>query len=228
MSQRVTKIFSEVHGHYDAVNTICSLGTIVKWRKDGAKEAMIGKKDYKLLDIATGTGEFAIELYKEARKRGKKMDITGMDFSHNMLSVAKRKANERSIPIKFEQGDALNLKYKGNSFDVVTSSFALRNVDSLDKFCSEAKRVLKPGGKFVFMDMAKPDKTWQRAFLRFFWGVSGIIGFAEYREAFEWLTYSVDKFDKDNFVKILKKNGFKSIKRRELISGAAFMVTGHK
>lgn len=228
MSQRVTKIFSEVHGHYDAVNTVCSLGTIVKWRKDGAKEAMIDKDSYKLLDIATGTGEFAIELNKEALRRGKKIDITGMDFSENMLSVAKRKAKERDLPIKFEQGDAMHLKYHNQSFDVVTSSFALRNVDDLNKFASEAKRVLKPGGRFIFMDMAKPDKAWQRAFLKFFWGVSGIIGFAEYREAFEWLMVSVDRFDKENFVKILKKNGFKNIKRRELVSGAAFMVTGHK
>ena len=228
MSQRVYKIFSEVHSHYDAVNTVCSLGTIVKWRKDGAKEAMIGQERYKLLDIATGTGEFAIELHKEAERRGKDIDITGMDFSENMLSVAKHKAKEKNLEIKFEHGDALHLKYPDNSFNVVTSSFALRNVDDLDKFCSEAKRVLMKGGKFVFMDMAKPDKAWQRAFLRFFWGVSGIIGFAEYREAFEWLMVSVDRFDKEGFVKKLRKAGFRGIKKRNLLSGSAFMVTGYK
>ena len=80
-----------MHSHYDAVNTICSLGTIVKWRKVGAKEATINKESYKLLDIATGTGEFAITLDSEAKKQGKKVEITGVDFSENMLSVAKRK-----------------------------------------------------------------------------------------------------------------------------------------
>ena len=228
MSQRVYKIFSEVHSHYDAVNTICSLGTIVRWREEGAREATINKNNYKLLDIATGTGEFAITLDKTAKKQGKKVDITGVDFSENMLSVAKRKAKERNLDIKFEHGDALHLKYPDKSFDVVTSSFALRNVDDLNKFCSEAKRVLKPGGRFVFMDMAKPDKAWQRAFLKFFWGASGIIGFAEYKEAFEWLMVSVDRFDKENFVKIVKKNGFKNVKKKNLVSGAAFMVTGHR
>ncbi len=225
---KVYKIFAEVYKNYDTVNTVCSLGTIVQWRRTGAKAAMADKGRLKILDIATGTGEYAIELYKEALKKNKKAEITGMDFSENMLSVAMQKAKERGLAIKFEHGDAMRLKYPGSSFDVVTSSFALRNVDDLDKFCSESKRVLKKGGKFVFMDMARPDNALQRAFLKSFWTVVGGIGFAENKKAYYWLMESVDRFDKEGFVKRLRKAGFKDIKKKNLFTGSAFMVTGRK
>ena len=229
MSERVYNIFSQVYRNYDAVNTICSLGTIVQWRKVGAQAALVDKEHYKLLDIATGTGEFAIALYREARRNGKHVDITAMDFAENMLMVAVQKAQHKHIKINFEHGDAMHLRYANNSFDVVTSSFALRNVDDLAKFSKEAYRVLKKGGKFVFMDMARPDNAASRAFLKAFWvATSGVGNLSENKDAFKWLMESIERFDKRKFVRILRKAKFKGIRMRNLRSGAAFMVTGHK
>lgn len=189
---------------------------------------MINKGEYHLLDIATGTGELAFEINNYAVKKGKRVSITGMDFSNEMLSVAKEKAQRRDIGIRFEHGDAMKLHYKNNSFDVVTSAFALRNVDNLNRFASEARRVLKTNGKFVFMDMAKPDTAIDRFFLKSFWTVVGGIGLLENRDAYDWLMYSVDRFDKQGFVKILQKTGFKNIHIQNVFTGAAFMVTGNK
>lgn len=229
MSDHVYKIFSEVYKNYDAVNTVCSLGTIVLWRRTAAAEAIVdGKERYSVLDIATGTGELAIEVLKAAEGYGKSIKITGMDFSPNMLKVAKRKAKERNLGIRFELGDAMRLRYPSNSFDVVTSAFALRNVDSLSRFASEARRVLKPGGKFVFMDMARPDSAFDRFFIKTFWTVWGGIGLIENRNAYSWLMSSVDKFDKPGFYDTLRKSGFGNVNARNVFSGAAFLVTGNK
>jgi demethylmenaquinone methyltransferase / 2-methoxy-6-polyprenyl-1,4-benzoquinol methylase len=228
MSEMVYRIFSKVHKNYDRVNTICSLGTIVLWRKDGAREAMINKQNYKLLDIATGTGELALEIARMAKSNNKKVNITGIDFSPNMLSVAKEKEKNYKMGITFKLGDAMKLDHPSNNFDVVTSAFALRNVDDLNKFAREAKRVLKNGGKFVFMDMARPDSSFDKLFIDSFWTVMLGIGVMEDKEAYIWLRDSVNRFDKHKFLGILKKQGFKNIKIKNLLSGAAFMVTGNK
>ncbi|MDE1861074.1 MAG: ubiquinone/menaquinone biosynthesis methyltransferase [Candidatus Micrarchaeota archaeon] len=228
MSERVSRIFAEVYKNYDTVNTVCSLGTIVTWRKTAAREAMVDHSNYALLDIATGTGELAFEIMKAADKEGKRVKITAMDFSPNMLKVAKSKATERGAGIRFELGDAMDLRYQSSSFDVVTSSFALRNVDDLETFAREAYRVMKKGGKFVFMDMARPESSAGRLFIKAYWTVIGAVGLIENRDAYLWLVSSVDRFDKHGFVRILQKQGFRNVKMSILVSGAAFLVTGNK
>ncbi len=228
MSKKIDKIFTDVAKGYDRVNTVSSLGIIKLWRKDAASQAMIGKQSYKLLDIATGTGELPLEILRLAGKRGKEISITAMDFNKNMLSVAKGKAKRLGLNIAIERGDAMKLRYPDNSFDVVTSTFALRNVDSLEKFASEARRVLKPGGKFVFMDMGRPDTPLNRAVIRAYWGAISWIGALEDKNAFDWLVYSTSRFDKANFVRVLKEAGFKNIRLGNEITGAAFIVTGNK
>ena len=228
MSEKVHRIFTNVAHNYDFVNSVFSLGTIILWRRIGAAESMVDKDRYGVLDIATGTGDLAFEILNESRKKGKDIKVTGTDFSEEMLDVARRKNRERNAGIRFELGNAMNLKYRNASFDVVTSSFALRNVDNLERFASEAKRVLKPGGKFVFMDMARPDSWPARLFLKSFWTIIGAIGLLEDKEAYLWLVGSVNRFDKHRFFMILKDTGFRNVRMRSLPSGSAFMVTGNK
>ena len=228
MSKRIDRIFTDVSKNYDRVNTVSSLGIIVMWRKDAAAQAMISKDKYSLLDIATGTGELPIEIAKQAEKQGKRIEITGMDYNKGMLSVAKEKMERKGLPIKIERGDAMKLKYQNNQFDVVTSSFALRNVDDLKKFAKESYRVLKKGGKFIFMDMGKPDSAFDRSIIRAYWAAVSWIGTLEDKKAFDWLVYSTSRFDKFNFSKILKEAGFRNIRIKNEFSGAAFMITGNK
>ncbi len=227
MSKKIQKIFTDVAKRYDRVNKTSSLGLIVNWRKRGAAESLISKNEYTILDIATGTGELALEIMRTAEKNGKKVKMTAMDLNENMLEVARGKFGNGN-QIRIERGDAMNLRYPDNTFDVVTSAFALRNVDSLERFSSEARRVLKKSGKFIFMEMARPDTAAERALLRAYWiAVSGI-GILSDRKAYDWLVESIDTFDKRAFVVTLKNAGFRNIRSRNLLSGAAFMVTGNK
>lgn len=228
MSKKIDKIFTDVAKGYDRVNTVSSLGIIRLWRKDAAAQAMIGKEKYRLLDIATGTGELPLEITALAQKKDKEISITAMDHNLGMLSVARKKLREKGFKIKIERGDAMKLRYRTSQFDVVTSTFALRNVDSLEKFASEARRILKPGGKFVFMDMGRPDTALNRAVIRAYWGAVSWIGALEDKNAFDWLVYSTSRFDKYNFARILHKAGFKNIRISNEITGAAFMITGNK
>lgn len=228
MSERIHKIFTEVSKDYDMVNTVSSFGTIVLWRRTAAKEAILEKQRYDLLNIATGTGELAFEISKAAKRNGKDIDITGIDFTYNMLKVAKEKAKNRKIGIKFQLGNAMDLKFKNSQFDIVTSAFALRNVDSLDDFAEEAYRVLKKGGRGVFMDMARPDNELNRLFIKAYWALVAGIGHMENSDAYKWLQESVDRFNKRKFVETLKKAGFKNVKIRDVFSGAAFLVTADK
>ena len=139
MSKKIQKIFTDVAKRYDRVNKTSSLGLIVNWRRRGAAESLISKNEYTILDIATGTGELALEIMRTAEKNGKKVKMTAMDLNENMLEVARGKFGKGN-QIRIERGDAMNLRYPDNTFDVVTSAFALRNVDSLERFSSEARR----------------------------------------------------------------------------------------
>ncbi len=228
MSKRIDRIFTDVSERYDRVNTLCSLGLIRLWRRDAAAEAIVGKGRYDLLDIATGTGELPVEITRLAGREGKHIRITAMDFNRGMLSVASRKMKRNGIRVKVERGDAMRLRYRDCRFEVVTSTFALRNVDSLERFASEAMRVLKPGGKFVFMDMGRPDTALDRALLRAYWSAVSIIGNSEDPNAFKWLVESTARLDKYGFAKILKEAGFRNIRVKNELSGAAFMITGNK
>ncbi len=228
MSKNVNRIFSDMSDHYDRVNKVCSSYTMVLWRKTAAREAGIEKPRYSVLDIGTGTGELAFEISKEASSKGKKADITGMDFSKGMLDVAKRKAESQNVDIKFEQGDALKLKYKSNSFDLVTSGFVAKNVDNQKRFASESYRVLKKGGKLVFIELIKPRGAINRMLINAYWSTVIRIGFIGSGDSFKSLKESVDRFDIEKFSIFLREAGFRQIRAKILFSGAAVLFTAKK
>lgn len=228
MSKSVKRIFSDMSDHYDRVNKVCSSYTMVLWRKTAAKEARIEKPRYSVLDIGTGTGELAFEISKEASSNGKKADITGMDFSKGMLDVAKRKAQSQNVDIKFEQGDALKLKYKSGSFDLVTSGFVAKNIDNQKSLASESYRVLKNGGKLVFIELVKPKGAINRLLINAYWLTVIRIGFIGSGDSFKSLKESVDRFDIEKFSRFLKQAGFRQVNAKILFSGAAVLFTAKK
>ena len=228
MSEHVSKIFAEVSDSYDMVNSVSSLGVIILWRLAAAKEAMIEKKKYALLDIATGTGDLAFEISKKANAMHKNISITGMDFSPNMLKVAKNKEKKRDAGIKFELGDAMKLKYKDNSFDVVTSSFALRNVDDLNKFASEAKRVLKKNGKLVVLDISKPEKGNGKILFYVYIAYMSVLGAFTGKKLYKWLPGSTSTFSREEFIGILEKNRFRNIRIHEFFFGISYIISCNK
>ena len=231
MSKRINNIFSRISGNYDLMNRLLSFGVDKGWRRNTVSDIIAtskGRKELKILDIATGTGDLAIELSMELERSGISAQVTGMDFNSAMLAFAGPKAGKAGADVKFEFGDALRMKYKDSTFDVLTSGFALRNFDDLDRFAKESHRILKRGGSFVFVDMAIPDKAHQRAFFRVYSVFMRFMGLFVDNESYAWLVRSIRTFDKKALVRTMSRAGFKDVRYRELKSGIAYIIAGRK
>jgi demethylmenaquinone methyltransferase / 2-methoxy-6-polyprenyl-1,4-benzoquinol methylase len=224
----MNKMFSEIAENYDTMNHILSFGVDKIWRSIAAKEAIIGKKNYKILDVATGTCDLAIRVLAECEKENKKVMIIGQDPNKDMLNVARAKVEKYKPKITLKLGTAESLKFKNNYFEIVTSSFALRDFDSLETFIKESYRVLKPGGKIILMDMAAPEGGFAKLFFNIYYHIMLFEGMFVNKGAYTFLVSSIKKFDKNNLLNLLKKHKFKQIKLTDLPSKIAFLVTAIK
>lgn len=229
MSKKIHETFSRIHEHYDFFNHLFSAGLDIGWRKEAARHAMLQRGEYKVLDLATGTGDLAIAVSSTGSAAGKNLEIIATDFNNDMLEHARQKAERKGLKnIRFEIKDALSTGYPASSFDVVTTAFSLRNFDDLDRFAAEMHRVLKKGGRFVLIDMAKPDNAFQRAFMGAYFSVINFVGGTVSKGSYRWLTYSIWRFDKENMAKTLRSHRFEEVKLKDLRAGVAFMITGRK
>src|SRR5690606_3310588 len=134
--EQVTKMFDTISGNYDGMNRVISFGIDIKWRK--RLVAIVGKKNPKtILDIATGTGDLAINLVKTGAE-----EIIGLDISPGMLEVGRKKIAEKKLDSKISMivGDSENLPFNANSFDAITVAFGVRNFEDLEKGLSEIYR----------------------------------------------------------------------------------------
>lgn len=229
MSEENKMVFSNIHRRYDLMNSLFSLGIDSSWRKEAAAEALLDKEKYRILDTGCGTGELTIALLREAKSNGKEVEVEGIDINDDMLEVARKKINSKGLgEIKLSLCDALNLNYKNSSFDVVTSAFALRNFDDLDRYVGEVKRVLKKDGKFVFLEMGMPEKGAWRYFFRIYLRFVKLGGRLTGKNAYSWLVYSIMNFDKKRLHSILREKGFRDIKEKRLTTQLAYVVSGRR
>ena len=153
--QQVREMFDNISKEYDGLNRVISFGIDVKWRKKVVKLIAKNKPD-SILDIATGTGDLAINLIETNAKR-----IVGLDISEGMLEVGKHKINKKNLDDTIEMivGDSENLPFEDSTFDAITVAFGVRNFENLEKGLSEILRVLKPNGTFVILETSVPTKT---------------------------------------------------------------------
>jgi demethylmenaquinone methyltransferase/2-methoxy-6-polyprenyl-1,4-benzoquinol methylase len=150
--EQIAAMFNSISGKYDFLNHFLSLGIDILWRKRAVR--LLKKHQPKLiLDIATGTGDFAIEALSLNPEK-----IIGVDISEGMLSVGREKLIKKNLTDKIEliSGDSEFLPFKDNFFDAVIVSFGVRNFENLEKGLSDMLRVLKPGGKVVILEFSKP------------------------------------------------------------------------
>ena len=145
-------MFNNISANYDFLNHFLSLGIDHLWRKRAVKQLKTVQPKM-LLDLATGTGDFAIACLKLNPDK-----IIGMDISSGMLEVGKVKMKKRAFDhiIDMQLGDSENLPFESNTFDAITVGFGVRNFENLEKGLSEMLRVLKPGGKAVVLEFSKP------------------------------------------------------------------------
>ncbi|MCM4168614.1 Demethylmenaquinone methyltransferase [Arenibacter antarcticus] len=226
--EQVTKMFDTISGKYDDLNRIISFGIDIKWRKRVV--AIIGKKNPEsILDIATGTGDLAINMVETGAK-----EIIGLDISPGMLEVGRKKiaAKKMGNTIKMIVGDSENLPFEDNSFDAITVAFGVRNFDNLEKGLSEIHRVLKQNGTFVILETSNPTKTpYKQGYKIYTKYILPAIGrlFSKDRSAYTYLSESASVFPHgEEFNNILKKIGFIDIENRPQTFGVASIYIASK
>lgn len=148
-------MFDRVAGKYDLLNSLMTAGLHHRWRTRAGDMAEVVPGDA-VLDICCGTGDLAIELAGRVSPGG---HVVGCDFSEPMLDLAREKALTRAVEsVRFEWADALNLPYDDGRFDAVTVGFGVRNLSDLDRGLAEMRRVLRPGGRLVILEITQPTR----------------------------------------------------------------------
>ncbi|MDC0571148.1 ubiquinone/menaquinone biosynthesis methyltransferase, partial [Flavobacteriaceae bacterium] len=152
--EQITKMFDNISEEYDGLNRVISFGIDIKWRKK-VVQLVANKNPESVLDIATGTGDLAINLTQSSAKK-----IIGLDISEGMLDVGRKKINAKKLnnTIEMVVGDSENLPFDDNSFDAITVAFGVRNFEHLEVGLKEILRVLKPNGTFVVLETSVPTR----------------------------------------------------------------------
>ncbi len=144
-------MFDRIAGLYDRMNSVMTAGLHHEWRRRAADLADLSPGD-RALDVATGTGDLALELAARVTPGG---EVVGMDFAERMLELARAKAGAR---VRFESGNALALDYADHEFDAATVGFGARNFSDLQRGLSEMARVVRPGGRVVVLEITTPRR----------------------------------------------------------------------
>ncbi|MFC5272046.1 bifunctional demethylmenaquinone methyltransferase/2-methoxy-6-polyprenyl-1,4-benzoquinol methylase UbiE [Adhaeribacter terreus] len=225
---QVAQMFNSIAGKYDFLNHFLSAGVDIYWRKKAI--ALLQKsKPKQILDIATGTGDLAIEALKVDPDK-----VTGVDISEGMLAVGREKMQKKGLSNKIEllSGDSENLQFEANSFDAITCAFGVRNFENLEKGLSEMNRVLKPGGRVVILEFSKPTAfPMKQAYNFYFKNILPVFGkmISKDQSAYTYLPESVQAFpDGRSFLGILDKVGFKQTQWQSLTFGICSIYTAIK
>jgi demethylmenaquinone methyltransferase/2-methoxy-6-polyprenyl-1,4-benzoquinol methylase len=227
--EQVATMFNNISKTYDFLNHFLSLGIDIIWRKIAIKELLNNKPDT-ILDVATGTGDFAFEALDILKPK----KIIGVDISEGMLAVADKKILERNKSEVFEVrlGDSEKLLFDDNSFDAVTVAYGVRNFENLEKGIADMLRVLKPNGKAVILEFSKPKAFPIKQLYNFYFKyITPTIGkvFSKDNSAYAYLPESVAAFpDGSNFTALMDKVGYKNTKCRPLAFGICSIYTGIK
>jgi demethylmenaquinone methyltransferase/2-methoxy-6-polyprenyl-1,4-benzoquinol methylase len=147
-------MFDRIAQVYDLLNTVMTAGLHHRWRERAADLARVGP-GARVLDVATGTGDLAIELARRVAPGG---EVVGSDFSEAMLARARRKSKPAGAGLQFEWGDALQLPFADGSFDAATVGFGARNFSDLQRGLEEMVRVVRPGGRVVVLEFTSPTR----------------------------------------------------------------------
>jgi demethylmenaquinone methyltransferase/2-methoxy-6-polyprenyl-1,4-benzoquinol methylase len=225
---QVAEMFNNISHQYDFLNHFLSAGIDILWRK----KAIRLLKPYQpklILDIATGTGDFAIEAL--ALKPEK---VIGVDISEGMLNIGKEKMKRKKLDhiISLQMGDSENLGFADNMFDAAIVSFGVRNFENLEKGLSNILRVLKPGAPLVVLEFSKPRvfpvKQLYSVYFRFVLPLLGRL-VSKDRSAYTYLPESVNAFpEREEFINILTEVGFTKCKHIPVTFGISSIYMGVK
>mgnify|MGYP001456568133 FL=1 len=224
---QVKHMFNMIASKYDVLNHTLSLGMDYVWRKKAIKKILNNPKE--ILDIATGTADFAISAAKHTQA-----NITGIDISDQMIYVGNKKIQQKKLHnrIKLSIEDSENLPFHDNSYDAITAGFGVRNFENLEKGLSEIHRVVKKNGYVVILEPSTPKAfPLKQIFSIYFQKILPSIGrlVSKDKSAYSYLPNSVKSFpDGDDFLKILNKHGFSKTNYYPLSFGIVSMYVAIK
>ncbi len=219
--QFIKHIFSTVAPYVDSLSSGFSLGFDHYWRKKAIFLSGIREGD-RVLDVCTGTGELAFLLVRKVGSRG---TVTGVDFCEEMLNRAREKTNHRYLNLSYVLSDAKKLPLPDSTFDAVTVAFGMRNIPDTILALQEIKRVLKPGGKFICLELTKPHVRWFQLFYE--WYVFRIMPFIaeiiiKTAAPYLYLPRSIKAFyPPDEFRRVIAGCGFSRVTIDSLTMGVA-------
>lgn len=226
--EQVTKMFDTISKEYDSLNRVISFGIDVKWRNK-VVEIIGNTNPDSILDIATGTGDLAINLTKTTAKK-----IVGLDISDGMLEVGRKKIEKLQLENRIEMvlADSEKIPFEDATFDAITVAFGVRNFEHLEVGLSEIYRVLKPGGIFVVLETSVPTKTpYKQGYQFYSTKILPTIGrvFSKDKVAYKYLSDSAASFPYgEAFNNILRKIGFIDIDDKPQTFGVASIYVAKK
>ena len=227
-TEQVAEMFDNIAPKYDFLNHFLSFGIDKIWRRKAIK-ILIKHSPSNILDVATGTGDFAIEALKTAARQ-----IVGVDISEEMLSFGRAKIEKLGVGkrITLQSGDAEGLGFSDGYFEAVTVAFGVRNFEDLPKGLKELNRVLKPGGMVCILEFSKPVYFPVKQLYSFYsFYILPFLGrlFSKDNSAYRYLPESVEKFpDGEAFLNVLKSSGFTETRQYRQTFGVATIYTGIK
>ena len=226
--EEVAEMFDNISKRYDFLNHFLSLGIDRIWRKKAIR--ILKKSQPKIiLDIATGTGDFAIAALKL-----KPTKVIGLDLSAGMLEVGRQKMKKKKVDhiVEMIQGDSEKLPFDSNYFDAFTVGFGVRNFENLEAGLAEMLRVLKPGATGVILEFSKPKRFPVKQFFAFYSKyIIPKIGrsISKDKAAYSYLPESVAAFPEgQDFMDIMKKVGYTNIQAKPVSGGIATIYYGQK
>lgn len=222
---RVHKLFGAIAARYDLLNDLQSFGLHRIWKRKLVRLLDLAPGE-RALDLCSGTGDIAIAM----ARRG--ASVVGLDFSSEMLAVARRKAAATSMEISWQQGDARALPFEPGEFSIVTIGYGLRNLPSPVEGLREMGRVLQPGGRVGILDFGKPpNRFWQRLFFGYLWIAVPCFGrcFAGDAEAYAYILESLRHYPgQQEIARIMEREGFMNVRVLNLLGGTMAIHLGRR
>jgi len=225
---KVAEMFNSIAPEYDFLNRLLSLRIDKIWRRK-LRKMLDASNPAVILDVATGTGDLAIECVKTKNRK-----VTGIDISEKMLDEGRKKIETKNLCdwIDLRYGDSENLEFASNTFDAVMVGFGVRNFENLEKGLSEMCRVTKPSGKVFILDFSMPRNPVILFLYRFyFFHILPFIGkiISKNNQAYRYLPESVSSFPQyEQMTSLMNKVGFANTKYKPLTFGIAVIYSGFK
>jgi len=224
----VREMFGRIARRYDLMNRLMTLGRDRAWRRLAVARLKLGNglPGAAVLDVATGTGDLALEVLRQAPGAS----IVGLDFSPEMLDLARHKAEASGARLNLMAGDALRLPFPGGTFDGVVTGFALRNVTDIPAAFAEMARVTRSGGRVACLEIAKPQlPIFRKLFAWYFYRLVPIVGglISGQRAAYTYLPHSLTGFlTPDEIAEVMRRTGWQEVSYQRRMLGTVAIHAG--